>query len=93
MTEREAKGLAAELEHHKWWRVAMVGHGSRLVGAYVEPPLSDWWMVLRHRTQPERTFYVYETPADPGAFAALLWRAGDDRDPDRAETIVYGKAP
>lgn len=43
MTEAEAKALASELEHHKWWRVVRVEFEA---WAFPSP---TWAIMLQHR--------------------------------------------
>ena len=68
MTEQEAKGLAAELEHQRYWRVLHV----------YENPSSDhywpegWVVQLEHRTCAGMCKWVYGIPLRMDVFAQVL---------------------
>ena len=50
MTEQEAKVLAAELEHNKYWRVESIGTPHHACDACCT-------VVIRHRVNPKKSWY------------------------------------
>lgn len=94
MTEQEAKALASELEHNKYWRVESIsapykmrnyvtdGHGSGLITG----PLAEEEHVtvcIQHRIYPHRRWTI-SGAEQPASVAAMLLRDGPTQGPGPA---------